>query len=337
MGDDGAGLPVAVDAMGGDNAPEAIVAGAVQAAREGLPVTLVGDEHRVRALLPPDAGVAVVHAPDAIAMDESPGTLRHREGASIRVALDLVERGEASAAVSCGNSGAILVAAVLDGGVLPGVERPAIGTVLPRSDGGRLVLVDAGANVDARPEHLASFALLGSAYAQALGVQAPRVGLVANGEEPGKGNEQVRAAAALLEALPIAWVGNVEPPAAFAGACDVLVCDGFVGNVMLKTVEGAAETVWALMKEEIRRHPSARFGAWLLQRALRRFRARVAWEAVGGGVLLGCSEIIVVGHGRATAVAVHSAIALAHRAAREGLVDHLRRRLAVTDPAAPNG
>jgi len=333
----GATLPVAVDAMGGDHAPEVIVAGAVQASREGLPVTLVGDEARLHALLPADAGVGVVHAPDAIGMDEAPGSLRHREGASIRVALDLVSRGEACAAVSCGNSGAILVAAILDGGVLPGVDRPAIGTVLPRSDGGRLVLVDAGANVDVRPEQLARFALLGAAYAQALGVGAPRVGLLSNGEEPGKGNEQVRAAADLLATLPVDWVGNVEPPAAFAGACDVLVCDGFVGNVMLKTVEGAAETVWALMKEEIRRHPSARLGAWLLQRALRRFRARVAWDAQGGGVLLGCQEIIVVGHGRANPAAVHSAIALAHRAAREGLVEHLRRRLSVPESATPRG
>ncbi len=329
---DGADLPVALDAMGGDHAPEVTVAGAVQAARDGIPVVLVGDEVRLRALLPRRSAIQVVHAPQIIGMDEAPTAVRHREGASIRVALDLARRGEASAVASCGNSGAILVAAVLDGGLLPGVDRPALATVLPRADGGHLVLVDAGANVDTRPEHLARFALLGTAYARCIGVAEPRVGLLSNGEEAGKGNEQARAVRPLIEALPVQFVGNVEPTGAFAGACDVLVCDGFVGNVLLKSVEGAAETVLALLREELRRHPSARFGAWLLRPALRRLRRRIAWDAQGGGVLLGSEQIVVIGHGRATAEAVHSAVALAHQAAREGLVDRIRRRIGAAAP-----
>src|SRR5690606_34422315 len=141
-----------------------------------------------------------------------------------------------------------LVAAVLDGGLLDGVDRPALATLLPRADGGRLVLVDAGANVDARPELLARFAQLGVAYARCIGVKDPRVGLLSNGEEPGKGNEQVRAVTPLIQALPVHFVGNVEPTGALAGACDVIVCDGFVGNVLLKSVEGGAETVLALLR-----------------------------------------------------------------------------------------
>lgn len=320
--------PVAVDAMGGDHAPGMMVSGAVAAARAGIPVVLVGDEARVRPMLPRGTHLDVVHAAESVGMEEAPTAIRRREEASVRRALRLVAEGEACAAISCGNTGAVLVAALLELGLLPGAERPAIATVLPRSDGGRLVLLDAGANVDCRPEQLASFALLGTAHARVLGVDEPRVGLLSNGEEASKGNEQVRAARPLLEALPIRFVGNVEPSAAFAGACDVLVCDGFVGNVMLKAVEGAADTVLHVLKDEILQHPTAKVGAWLLTRALKRFRGKVAWDAYGGGILLGTRGVVVVGHGRSNAVAVESAIALAWQASEEDLLGRIERRLA---------
>jgi glycerol-3-phosphate acyltransferase PlsX len=321
-------LPVALDAMGGDQAPEAIVAGAVLAHASGVPMILVGDEVKIRALLPRGSAIAVVHAADAIAMDEAAvAAVRKKPDSSLRKTMGLVRDGTACAAVSCGNTGAVLVAAVLDLGVLEGVERPAIATLLPRSDGGRLVLLDAGANVDCRPEMLACFATLGAAWAGALGVNEPRIGLLANGEEASKGNAQVRATLPLLQALPLRVVGNVEPNAAMAGACDVLVCDGFVGNVLLKGVEAAADTVVRLLREEIRRNPSARFGAWLTSRAFQRFRQRVKWQAYGGGVLLGIKGVVVVGHGRANAEAVASAVRTAHEAAKSGLVARLSERL----------
>lgn len=309
-------LQVAVDAMGGDHAPDAIVDGAVMAVSQGIDVVLVGDEPRVRALLPRGSKIAVVHAPDVVGMDEGAvAAVRKKPDSSLRRCMALVKSGQASSVMSCGNTGAVLVASVLDLGVREGVERPAIATLLPRSDGGTLVLLDAGANVDCRPEMLASFALLGAEFARSRGMPAPRVGLLANGEEASKGNAQGRAALPLILALPLVCVGNVEPHAAMAGACDVLVCDGFVGNVLLKGVEAAAETVVHLLRDEIRRNPSARFGAWLTSRAFGRFRKRVQWQAYGGGVLLGVDGTVVVGHGRANAEAVAAAIRTARDAA----------------------
>lgn len=313
--------------MGGDEAPAAVVAGAVEASRRGVPVVLVGDEARIAPLLPRASGVAIAHAPDAVAMGEEAASVRRRADASIRVAMRLVEGGEAAGVVSCGHTGALVIAAALDLGILDGVERPAIATLLPRSDGGRLVLLDAGANVDCRPELLACFALLGAAYAELLGVEDPRVGLLSIGEEDSKGNVQVRASLPLLRTLPLRVVGNVEPGAAMTGACDVLVCDGFVGNVLLKAAEGAVGVVVQLLREEISRRPSARFGAWLLEGALRRFRRRVAWDVQGGALLLGARGVVVVGHGRANPRAVAAAIELAARASSAGLVDALRDKL----------
>jgi len=313
--------------MGGDDAPEAIVAGAVEAVRAGERVVLVGDRARLEPLLPRRGRPDVVHSPVAIAMDDGPVAVRRRENASVRVAMGLVKDGRACAAVSCGNTGATLVAAILDLGVADGVERPAIATVLPRADGGRLVLLDAGANVDCRPEQLASFALLGVAYAEALGMRNPRVGLLSNGEEDRKGNMQVRATLPLLRELPILVVGNVEPPAAMEGACDVLVCDGFVGNILLKAAEGAVTTVVGLLREEVRRSVPGMTGAFLLRGAIERFRDRVAWDAHGGALLLGTGGLVVVGHGRANPVAVHRAVELARRSSEQGLLDALSKRL----------
>ncbi len=308
--------PVAVDAMGGDHAPDAAVHGAVLAAGQGIDVVLVGDEVRLRALLPRGSSMVIVHAPDVVGMDEGAvAAVRKKPDSSLRRAMALVKSGQACAVMSCGNTGAVLVASVLDLGVRPGIERPAIATLLPRSDGGMLVLLDAGANVDCRPEMLASFALLGAEFAKSQGMATPRIGLLANGEEESKGNAQGRAALPLIRALPLLVVGNVEPHAAMAGACDVLVCDGFVGNVLLKGVEAAAETVVHLLRDEIRRNPSARFGAWLTSRAFGRFRKRVQWQAYGGGVLLGVEGTVVVGHGRANAEAVAAAIRTARDAA----------------------
>jgi glycerol-3-phosphate acyltransferase PlsX len=326
--------------MGGDHAPDEIVAGAVAAASAGIPVVLVGQEARLKPLLPRRNPPPTVHAPEAVGMDEGAvAAVRRHEDTSVRVAMRLVRDGRASSVVSCGNTGAVLVAAVVDLGVLDHVERPAIATVLPRSDGGRLILLDAGANVDCKPEQLASFADLGAAYAESLGIPNPRIGLLSNGEEDGKGNAQVRATLPLLRAHKLHVVGNVEPVAAMGGACDVLVTDGFVGNVLLKAAEGAVNTVVHLLRAEIRRRPASWLGAWLLRGAFRRFRDRVAWDAHGGAVLLGTRAPVIVGHGRANAEAVRHAVRLAHEVSSQRLTEALGRRLSAAsllEPGAPD-
>lgn len=310
------GAPVAVDAMGGDHAPLALVEGALLASSDGVPVCLVGDREVLEPLLPA-SGPEVIPARGVVGMGESPvAAVRRSEDLSVRVALRQVREGRACAAVSCGHTGALLVAAVFDLGTAEGVERPAIATVLPRADGARLILLDAGANIDCRPEQLVSFARLGVDYARVLGVAAPRVGLLSNGEEDGKGNALVRATLPLLQATELHVVGNVEPTAAMSGACEVLVTDGFVGNVLLKAAEGAVQTAVQLLREEIQRSRASMLGAWLLRGAIERFRVRIAWDAHGGGVLLGTRGTVVVGHGRATPEAVRQAIHLAYSTAR---------------------
>lgn len=319
-------LPVAVDALGGDNAPDALIAAAISAARDGAFVRLVGD-------VPPPRGwrvptIPVRSAARAFPMDGSPASVRRHEDYSIRVALREVASGRASSVFSAGPTGATLVASVLELGTLPGVERPAIASVLPRADGGRLVVVDSGANVDCRSEQLANFAVLGAAFAEVLGVPNPRVGLLSIGEEDGKGNDQVRAAAPRLREAPVHFIGNVEPTTAMAGGCEVVVCDGFVGNVFLKSVEATAETVLSMVRRELAERTVAQVAGWLLQRRLRNLRQRLAWEARGGALLLGVKGVVVVGHGRTGPDAARAGIDMAHRAARDGLVSALEARLA---------
>ncbi len=322
-------LPVALDAMGGDDAPQAIVQGALEAVRHGENVILIGDERRLRQLLPSRGPTPqIAHADEVVSMDQGAASVRRMPDSSIRRTMALVGAGEACAAVCCGHTGASMVSARLELGSLDGVERAAIATLLPRSDGGRLVLLDAGANVDCRPEHLACFALLGAAYASVLGVDAPRVGLLSNGEEEGKGNGQVRTALPLIKALDLDVVGPVEPHTALAGGCDVLVCDGFVGNVLLKSAEAVIATALQILREEIKGRPSGVAGSWMLRSTMQRFHERLAWDAHGGALLLGTRGVVVVGHGRANPEAVCSAIALAREAVDRGLVQEVAARLA---------
>lgn len=323
--------------MGGDHAPAQTVAGAVAAVRDGVPVLLVGDRELLRPLIPAGVDLPIHHAPGLVAMDthRPVAAVRATPEPSVTAAMRLVREGDACAAVSCGHTGATMAAGLLVLGRLPGVERPAITLLVPRTDGGRLTVLDLGANVDSRPQHLVQFAAMGHAFAQAVaGLAAPRVGLLSNGEEPGKGDERVREAGPLLAASSLPFVGNVEPTAAFRGACDVLVCDGFVGNVMLKTVEATAEVVTHILREEILHHPSAKAGAWLIRPALRRVRDRTDYTSQGGALLLGVQGVVVVGHGRSDATAVRSALRYAARCAEEGLVDRVERALATLSGGA---
>lgn len=332
--------PVALDAMGGDAAPEAVVAGAVAAHRSGVPVLLVGDEARLRPLLPTGLDLPIHDCKGVVPMDapRPASAVRADPEPSVTATMRLVREGKACAAVSCGPTGATMAAAFFALGRLDGVDRPAICLMVPRTDGGRLVLLDLGANVDSRPQHLVQFAAMGQAFARVMGLgESPRIGLLSNGEEPGKGDERVREAGAMLGDSPLPFIGNVEPAAAFRGACEVLVCDGFVGNIMLKTVEATAEVVTTILREEVLRQASAKAGAWLLRPALRRVRERTDYASQGGALLLGVRGVVVVGHGRSDASAVHSALRYAARCAAEGLVEKVALSMDRLTPAADGG
>lgn len=327
---------VAVDAMGGDHAPGRVVDGAVAAARQGVAVTLVGRGADVRAALSahPDVDVldlTIVEATDVVGMDEAPAmALRRKPDASIRVAAAVVERGEAQALVSAGHTGATVVAAHAVFGMLPGVGRPALAPAIPTRTG-MAVLLDAGATVECRPHHLLQFGVMGSVYAEALlGTERPRVGVLSIGEEEGKGNELTREAYRLLKAAPVAFVGNVEARDVFSGVADVIVCDGFTGNVALKLSEGLVETVEELLGAELASTFSSQVGSLLSRRAFRRFRKRLDYSEYGGAPLLGVSGLAFVCHGRSSVKAIRNAVVAASRFAADGILARVERRVSET-------
>lgn len=320
---------VALDAMGGDHAPQAPVAGAVAAVRAlGASVALVGDEPRLQSELerhaPLPSGLEVVHAPAAIGMDESPGAaLLRKRDSSIVVAVNLVREGRAQAVVSAGNSGAVMGAAALRLGMLPGVERPAIAMLMPNVRG-RVVVLDAGATVDCRPEHLRDFALMGSIFAGCLlHVDRPRVGLLSIGEEPSKGSAATKRAHELLARSPLDFVGNIEGKDVALGEVEVAVCDGFVGNVLLKTAEGYAELFVDLLKRELSRGWRGKLGAWLLRPGLRAVGHTLNYASYGGALLVGVNGVCVIAHGRSSPTAIASAIRVAKELAEQRVVERL--------------
>ncbi|HTJ27156.1 MAG TPA: phosphate acyltransferase PlsX [Candidatus Limnocylindria bacterium] len=317
-------LPViAVDAMGGDDAPGAIVAGALRAHRDGLgKIVLVGDRARIEPLLHGETGIAIEHCTGEIAMDAPASqAVRNAAGTSLGVAVDLVRDGKADAVVSAGNSGAFLGIALFRLRTIPGIARPAIGAVLPARDG-PVVLCDAGANVDCKPEWLCQFGIMGSAYARAaLGIAEPRVGVVSVGEERSKGNAQTIEAAALLERAPVRFIGNVEGKDVLVNTADVVVADGFVGNVLLKTAEGTAAFVRdALRDAYAKAGPLAKLGGLLSREAFAKLREQADYSTYGGAPLLGVRGNCIVAHGRSDATAIRNAIKQAALLARADLV-----------------
>jgi glycerol-3-phosphate acyltransferase PlsX len=308
---------IAIDAMGGDRAPEEIVAGAILAANENpnASLALYGDEARVRALLrgPGSERIAVVHASEAVPMDQhASAALRAADRTSLGIAVNAVKNGEADAVVSAGNSGAFLAIALIKLRTIEGVARPAIATVWPALHG-PTVLLDSGANVDCRPEWLAQFGVMGSAYAKGvLGIEKPRVAILSVGEERTKGNAQVLEAATLLDRAPIHFVGNIEGQDLFQNVADVIVADGFVGNIVLKTGEGMVASMGAVLKETLLGgNLVTKIGAALLAPALRRLRTKFDYETYGGAPLLGLRGNCIVTHGRASRRAIKHAIAAA--------------------------
>jgi glycerol-3-phosphate acyltransferase PlsX len=321
--------------MGGDHAPGAIIEGAVAAARHlDLQVVLVGRNDAIAPTLAqhPDARdlpVSVVEAPDVIGMADSPAaTLRRKPKASIRVAADLVARGEAAALFSAGHTGATVMAAYGAFGMIPGVDRPALATTIP-TRGRPAVLLDAGASVECRPQHLLQFAVMGDVYAKlALNVDRPRIGLLSIGEEETKGNELTRDAHQLLKGSPLNFIGNLEGREIYSGSADVIVCDGFTGNVVLKTSEGLVDAVEALLGDDLQGTFSSQVGYLLSRRAFRRFRRRVDYSEFGGAPLLGVAGLAIVGHGRSSVKAVRNAIAMAYRFAATDFIARVEREIA---------
>ncbi len=321
--------------MGGDHAPSKVVDGALAAARySGVAVTLVGQSSAIEAELAryPDRhalDVRVVEAPDVIGMSESPAqALRRKPRASVRVATELVARGDASGVVTAGHTGAAVVAAHGAFGMLPHVDRPALAPAIPTRTG-MAVLLDAGATLECRPSHLLQFGIMGSVYAGVLlGMDAPRVGLLSIGEEDGKGNELTRDAFRLLKSSPVRFVGNVEAREVFSGSADVIVCDGFTGNVALKLCEGLVETVEELLGAELSSTFSSQVGYLLSRRAFRRFRKRVDYSEYGGAPLLGVSGLMLVCHGRSSSKAIRNAVVAASRFAADGVVPLVAARVA---------
>ncbi len=307
---------IAVDAMGGDHAPDEIVAGALLGAAEfDATVLVVGDEARVRPLLrgPGADRVTLIHAPESVAMDLAPSVAaRTCERTSLGVAVNLVKRGEADAVISAGNSGAFLAVALIKLRPIEGISRPAIATVWPALHG-PTVLLDSGANVDCRPEWLEQFAIMGSAYATAvLGIAQPRVGVLSVGEERSKGNALVLEAARLLETAPVRFIGNVEGGDLFHNIADVIVADGFVGNVVLKTGEGLFADLAHVMRDTLLGgNLVTKIGTAMLAPALKRLRKRFDYETYGGAPLLGLRGNCIVSHGRAGRNAIKHAVGAA--------------------------
>jgi glycerol-3-phosphate acyltransferase PlsX len=321
--------PVAVDAMGGDHAPGAIVQGAINAARKGRRVILVGPEQRIRdELRRHHAGAAlpveVHHAAEVVEMHDHPGqAMRRKKDNSIRICFELVRDGRACAMVSAGNSGAVMAGAIFVLGRPDGVERPAIITPLPAVKGSP-VMLDSGAVVDAKPIHLVQFALMGEVYARrVLGVARPRVAILSNGEEDSKGTELTRTAAAALRRAGIDFAGYCEGRDLLTGEFDVVTTDGFTGNVALKTMEGTAKAVGDYLKRALMSSTRAKIGGLLSRAALEGMKKRMDWREVGGAPLVGVNGVGFISHGRSDALAIENAIRRAGDAARAHFIDEI--------------
>ena len=319
--------------MGGDHAPGEVVRGAVQASREfQLPIVLVGREEMIREeLRRAGAGVEnldVENASEVVEMQDAPGVaFRKKKDSSIRVGLNLVADGKASSFVSAGNSGAVMAGALMVLRKIRGVDRPAITATIPTPTG-PIVLIDAGANVECKPVHLVQFGCMGEAYARKiLGIPRPRVGIVSIGEEETKGTDLTRETAALFRKTGLCFVGNMEGRDFFAGKADVFVCDGFVGNVILKTMEGMATALVDFLKEEILKSQMAKVGALLAGGAIRRVKTRLDYAEYGGAPLLGVRGGVVICHGSSDARAMKNAIRSAGSLYRYGVEEEIARAI----------
>lgn len=335
---------IALDAMGGDRGSHEVVAGAVQAVDdlEDVEITLFGDEKIINAVLRElnqsrNPRLKVTHTSQVIGMDESPFVaVRKKRDSSIIVAFDHLKKGKVDAVVSAGNSGATMAAAIRSLGRLKNVSRPGIASVFPTLKG-PVVMMDVGANVDCRPQHLFQFGIMASAFAQVLfEIPQPRIGLLSIGEETGKGNLLVKRAHELFQQSPLNFIGNVEGRDTFQGDVDVIVCDGFVGNVCLKLSEGLAEAVLAMLREEIAKSVKAQVGYLFAKEAFTHFRKRVDYAEYGGAPLLGLNGTGIISHGRSNARAIKNAVKVGAELVRRKVNDRILSLLSASgNPAVP--
>lgn len=327
-------MKIAVDAMGGDHAPAAVVDGSVQAAAEiGVPIILVGDRekvaHELKRHKTSGCDITIHHASEVVAMDESPAqAIRKKKDSSLRVCFELVKSGEATAVVSAGNSGAAMAAGMFLLKRLKGVDRPAIAVSVPTVKDPAVIL-DVGGNVDCKSVHLLQFAIMGEVYAcYALGKKQPRVGLLSNGEEEAKGNELTRETHAMLKKAPINYLGYVEGRDIYQGDVDVVVTDGFVGNVVLKLSEGLVEAVTTMLKNEIMSSLPSKIGYMLSKGAFQKLKKKIDYAEYGGAPLLGIDGICIISHGRSSPKAVKNAIFRAYEFSRGDVNVHLTEEIA---------
>ncbi len=329
---------IALDMMGGDLAPQATLEGAYAALNRhpDLRLLLVGDEAIIRPMLA-SYGIKgaladrceLVHAPDVVTMaDKATSILKEKKGSSIRIAAQLVREGRADGVVSMGHTGAAMVASKMVVGTLPGVDRPCLATVLPNTKGLPTVLLDVGANVDSKAEHIAQFALMGAVYAEeVLGIKSPRVGLLSVGEEDGKGTEVTRGASSLLKELDLNFLGNAEGRDIWNGKFDVIACDGFVGNSILKSSEALAEGIVQGIKESIMEGLLTQVGGALIKPAMKRFMKKLDYAEYGGAPLLGVKGVSIIGHGRSDGRTVGNAIRAALVACEHRINDRIHDSL----------
>lgn len=323
---------IAVDAMGGDHAPAVVVEGALLAAQDvDAELILVGDKLaveqeclRIGGKLP---RFPIINATQTVSMDESPSVALRKRDSSMKVAFEMIKRGEAQAVVSAGNSGAMMAIGMLVIGTLPQVTRPAILAIVPGTSKGTII-IDAGANVDCKPRQLLQFGIIGSVYAErGLGIVNPRVGVLSNGEEDSKGNELTRAASELLDSAPINYVGYVEGRDFFSGKVDVIVCDGFTGNVALKTMEGVASFAGEILKSGFEKSWLSRLGYVLTRQSLRHAYRKLDYAEYGGARLLGLDGVAIVAHGGSTALAIKNAIRVASESVSQNVNGHISSAL----------
>ncbi|MBT5933995.1 phosphate acyltransferase PlsX [Sulfurimonas sp.] len=323
-------IKIAIDAMGGDFGPEPIVKGCIAALKKKkfIPI-LVGKKSEILPLLPKRYRdkISIVDTDDVISMSDAATDAVKRKQSTIYMAVDLVKTGQADGVVSAGHSGATMTLATLRLGRLKGVSRPALVTLMPTKTGRRSVVLDVGANVDSKPEHLVQFAVMGGCYAEdVLNIENPSIGLLANGEESSKGNEVTKAAFKLLEGYR-GFKGNVEGGDIFNGSCDVITCDGFIGNLVLKTTEGVASTIGQLIKDYIRKSPIAITGALLMRKVFKLLKKQIDYAEVGGAPLIGIKGCAIVSHGKSNPKAIQNAIYQAISYVDTGVNEHIIKRL----------
>jgi phosphate acyltransferase len=335
---------IALDAMGGDHAPRAEVEGAILAARElDVRILLVGIESALRQELSrhkiSDLPIEIVHATDVITMSDSPShAFRRKKESSLHVAARLVRDAKAEALVSAGNTGAVMTVSRFLIGTLPSVDRPALAFAFPNMKEKVSIILDVGANVDSKPAHIEQFAVMGEIYYRAIwGVKKPRVALLSIGEEEGKGNDLTREAAQLLKNSSIHFIGNIEGRDVFRGNVEVIVCDGFIGNVVLKLSEGLVEHIGGMLKKAIKSSLRSQLGYALSRRAFDDFRKRTDYSEYGGAPLLGVRGITIIGHGRSNPVAIKNAIRVASELCRSRVNEKIEQELSAAAAVPARG